>query len=138
MVTQFGMSDKVGVIAVGDREQEIFLGREIAQRREISERMSEAVDGEIKRLLDERTPARVILLEHRETLDRMAEVLLERETIDREEVEAIARGETLPPRDAPSPPAGPPPAPAAPVRAAPESPGLGPVLGAPPVKPAGA
>jgi len=139
MVTQFGMSDKVGVIAVGDREQEIFLGREIAQRREISERMSEAVDGEIKRLLDEAyARARVILLEHRETLDRMAEVLLERETIDREEIEAIARGETLPPRDAPSPPAGPPPAPAAPVRAAPESPGLGPVLGAPPVKPAGA
>jgi cell division protease FtsH len=137
MVTQFGMSDKVGVIAVGDREQEIFLGREIAQRREISERMSEAVDAEIKRLLDEAyARARDILLAHRDTLDRMAEILLERETIDREEIEAIARGEALPPRDVP--PAGPPAAPATPVRPAPESPALGPVLGAPPVKPAGA
>jgi cell division protease FtsH len=99
--------------------------------------MSEAVDAEIKRLLDEAyARARDILLAHRDTLDRMAEILLERETIDREEIEAIARGEALPPRDVP--PAGPPAAPATPVRPAPESPALGPVLGAPPVKPAGA
>ncbi len=52
MVTQFGMSDKVGTIAVGDAEQEIFLGREIVQRREISERTSELVDEEVKRIID--------------------------------------------------------------------------------------
>src|SRR5512145_2862492 len=62
MVTQFGMSDRVGAIAVGDREQEIFLGREIAQRREISEHLSEVVDAEVKRILDEAYErARVIL-----------------------------------------------------------------------------
>ncbi len=109
MVTQFGMSDRVGVIAVGDREQEIFLGREIQQRREISERMSEVVDAEVKKFIDQAyARARQILAEHRDTLDRMSVVLLERETIDREEIEAIARGEILPPR-----PSGPPPLPPA-------------------------
>src|SRR5216683_2102191 len=51
MVTQFGMSDVVGPIAVGDREAEIFLGREVVQRREVSERTAELVDTELKRLL---------------------------------------------------------------------------------------
>ena len=53
MVTQFGMSDRVGMIAVGDKEQEIFLGREFGTRREISERTAEMVDEEVKRLIDE-------------------------------------------------------------------------------------
>ncbi|HWO89905.1 MAG TPA: ATP-dependent zinc metalloprotease FtsH, partial [Gemmatimonadales bacterium] len=108
MVTQFGMSDKIGVVAVGDREQEIFLGREITQRREISERMSELVDAEVKRIIDDAYHrARTILSENRDLLDRMAGALLERETIDREEIEALARGEELPPREA-APPATPP------------------------------
>jgi cell division protease FtsH len=99
MVTQFGMSEKVGVIAVGDREQEIFLGREISQRREVSERMSEVVDSEVKRLLDEAyARAREILNAQRDMLDRMAATLLERETIDRDEIDAIARNEALPPK----------------------------------------
>ncbi len=106
MVTQFGMSEAIGVIAVGDREQEIFLGRELAQRREISERMSEQVDAEVKRIIDEAYgKARVILTANRDMLDRMAAALLERETIDREEIEAIARGEELPPRGPVLPPA---------------------------------
>src|SRR5436190_2257502 len=53
MVTQFGMSDVVGPIAVGDREAEIFLGREVVQRREISDRTAEVVDTELKRILSE-------------------------------------------------------------------------------------
>ena len=134
MVTQFGMSDKVGVVAVGDREQEIFLGREISQRREVSERMSEVVDGEIKLLLD-RAYARAseILTADRPLLDRMADALLERETIDREEIDALARGETLPPRPSVAsapPPLGP--------RAGTPTPRPTPVLGAPPAEPAGA
>ena len=52
MVTQFGMSDSIGMMAVGDKEQEIFLGREFGQRREISERTAEAVDDEVKKMLD--------------------------------------------------------------------------------------
>ncbi len=115
MVTRFGMSDKVGMMAVGDREQEIFLGREISQRRDVSERMSQMVDEEIKRLLDEAYDrALEILKMKRELLDRMVVVLLDRETIDREEVDAIMRGEDLPPRPPSMPPAAPlPPAPLA-------------------------
>jgi cell division protease FtsH len=105
MVTQFGMSEKIGVIAVGDREQEIFLGREIQQRREISERMSELVDAEVKRLIDDAYRlARRIIEENRAMLDQVATALLERETLDREDLEMLARGEPLPPRTVPEPP----------------------------------
>ncbi len=98
MVTQFGMSEAVGPITVGDREAEIFLGREVVQRREISERTAELVDTELKRVLGEAYErARQILLEHRATLDRVAATLLERETLDREEVELVVAGKPLPP-----------------------------------------
>ena len=53
MVTQFGMSEKVGPMAVGDSEQEVFLGRELGQRREVSEQTAQLVDDEVKRFLDE-------------------------------------------------------------------------------------
>jgi cell division protease FtsH len=134
MVTQFGMSEKVGVVAVGDREQEIFLGREISQRREVSERMSEVVDAEIKRLVDAAyARAGEILMAERGLLDRLAETLLERETIDREDIDTIARGEPLPPRPSPAPAA-----PAAGSRTGTSTPRPTPVLGAPPAEPAGA
>ena len=132
MVTQFGMSDRVGAIAVGDREQEIFLGREIAQRREISERLSEVVDAEVKRFLDEAYDrARKILVETRPMLDAMALALLERETLDRDEITMIAQGEPLPPL----PPPEPPPPPAVSPKLIPNQPVSGPLLGTPP-KPA--
>ncbi|MGA2384265.1 MAG: ATP-dependent zinc metalloprotease FtsH [Gemmatimonadales bacterium] len=102
MVTQFGMSDKVGAIAVGDREQEIFLGRELAQRREISERTSELVDEEVKRIIDTAyRRAREILESKRPILDALAAALLERETLEREEVMAVVAGQILPPRREP-------------------------------------
>ena len=82
------------MIAVGDREQEIFLGREISQRREISERMSELVDNEVKRFIDEAyaAGADASLIENRDLLDRIAAALLERETLDREDIDLLARG----------------------------------------------
>src|SRR6266576_871069 len=90
MVTQFGMSDVVGPIAVGDREAEIFLGREVVQRREISDRTAEIVDTELKRILSEAYErARTIVAGHRAALDRLASALLERETLDRDEVELV-------------------------------------------------
>ena len=137
MVTQFGMSDRVGAMAVGDREQEIFLGREFASRREVSERTAEMVDDEVKRLVDEAyEKARNLLAENRELLDVMALALLERETLDREDVELLVAGKPLPPRPLP-----PPPAPVA-VQAAPGKPESAPlrppVLGTPPPEPSGA
>jgi len=137
MVTQFGMSDVVGPIAVGDREAEIFLGREVVQRREISDRTAEIVDTELKRILSEAYErARTIVADHRAALDRLASALLERETLDREEVELVVAGRPLPPVV--------PPAPATP-QLAPDgaatkekTPARGPVLGSPPPEPAGA
>ena len=135
MVTVYGMSEKVGMMAVGDKEQEIFLGREFSQKREISERTQRMVDEEVKRLLDEaHSHARELLTAHRDLLDRIALALLERETLDSEDVLILLRGETLPPRieHVPLPsynvkPGGPAPAIRKP-----------PILGAPPAEPAGA
>ncbi len=136
MVTQYGMSDTIGPIAVGDREAEIFLGREVVQRREISERTAELVDTEVKRILnDAYERARAVLTERHDALDRLAAALLERETLDREEVELVVAGKALPP----VPP--PPPAPATTTaEGAPreKATARGPVLGSPPPEPAGA
>ena len=97
MVTQFGMSPAVGPIAVGDREQEIFLGRELSQRREVSERTAQLVDSEIKRILDEAyIAAREVLENNRDLLETIAEALLERETLDADEIKLLAEGQPLP------------------------------------------
>jgi len=128
------MSEKVGVIAVGDQEHEIFLGREISQRRDVSDRMSETVDTEVKRFIDEAyARARTILSENRELLDRISFALLERETLDREEIFLLNRGEPLPPRSAPQtvPSYNPKPGGSGPSLRTP-------ILGAPPAEPAGA
>jgi cell division protease FtsH len=136
MVTQFGMSDAVGPIAVGDRESEIFLGREVLQRHEISDHTAEVVDAEVKRLLSEAyEKARSILTENRDSLDRLAQALLKRETLDREEVELVIAGKPLPPFVPPAPPA---PADTA-LRGKGDAQAVrGPVLGNPPPEPAGA
>ena len=98
MVTRFGMSDMIGLMAVGDSEQEVFLGRELVQRHQVSEHTAQQVDQEVKRLLDEaHGRARVVVEENRDLLDSIAEALLERETLDRGEIEGLARGEPLPP-----------------------------------------
>jgi cell division protease FtsH len=133
MVTQFGMSDVVGPVAVGDREAEIFLGREVVQRREVSDSTAELVDTEVKRILsDAYDRARTIITAHRAELDRLTAALLERETLDREDVEALMAGKALPPL----PPAAAPAAVSPPARPAPAP--VPPVLGSPPPEPASA
>jgi cell division protease FtsH len=137
MVTQFGMSEKVGPLAVGDKEQEIFLGREFAQRREISERTAQVVDDEVKRLVDEAyARATEILIANRPLLDVIAAALLERETIDREDLDRLVKGLPLPPRSLS--PMEPPDTPAAAKPAVQPAAARAPILGAPPAEPAGA
>jgi cell division protease FtsH len=137
MVTQFGMSERIGPLAVGDKEQEIFLGREFAQRREISERTAQMVDDEVKRLIDEAyARATEILSQNRELLDRIAAALLERETIDREDLDRLVKDMPLPPRSLP--PADSAAAPTTPPAKPGVSPARAPILGAPPAEPAGA
>jgi cell division protease FtsH len=137
MVTQFGMSEAIGPIAVGDRDQQIFLGREITQRHEVSEKTAELVDAEIKRVLDDALhSARTILETENALLHKMAGALLDRETLDREDVELLAAGKELPPK-VPVPPV----PPAMPPRGEKErvlAPDRKPVLGTPPPEPAGA
>ncbi|MCU0620920.1 MAG: ATP-dependent zinc metalloprotease FtsH, partial [Gemmatimonadales bacterium] len=135
MVTQFGMSEKIGMMAVGEREHEVFLGREFGTRREVSERTSEMVDDEVKRFLDEAyAKARAILTDHRDLLERIAATLLDRETIDRDDLDHLVRGEPLSPPRSSLPPAS---APASTPKPAPAS-RAQPLLGTPPAEPAGA
>jgi cell division protease FtsH len=97
MVTQFGMSDAIGPMAIGDSEHEVFLGRELGQRRAISENVAQRVDTEVKRLLDEAYGSAMQMLEeNRPLLQEIAEALLERETLDREDIDLLAAGERLP------------------------------------------
>jgi cell division protease FtsH len=111
MVTQFGMSELIGPIAIGDAEHEVFLGRELTQRRELAPRTAEIVDGEIKRILDEAYDrALETLKDNMELLERISEALLDRETLDREEIELLAAGKPLPELRADRGAAGPPPA----------------------------
>jgi cell division protease FtsH len=98
MVTSFGMSEVIGLVAVADDDQEVFLGREIMQRRAVSEHTQRIVDEEVKRILDEaHRKAHDVLTEHVDLLEAIAQALLERETLDRTDVETLARGEPLPP-----------------------------------------
>ena len=98
MVTRFGMSDRIGLMAVGDSDQEVFLGRELVQRREVSEYTAQQVDEEVKLLLDEaHGRARDILEANRGLLEALAEALLERETLDGDQIGLLLEGESLPP-----------------------------------------
>ncbi|MEQ9398342.1 MAG: ATP-dependent zinc metalloprotease FtsH [Longimicrobiales bacterium] len=98
MVTQFGMSEVIGLVAVGDAEHEVFLGRELSQRRHVSEHTARLVDQEVKRILDgAHGKAREVLEVNEDLLERIAQALLERETLDRDEINMLERGENLPP-----------------------------------------
>jgi cell division protease FtsH len=98
MVTRFGMSERIGLMAVGDSDHEVFLGRELLTRTDISEHTSQLVDQEVKRFLDEaHDRARTVIDEQRDLLERIAQSLLDRETLDRDEIALIGKGEELPP-----------------------------------------
>jgi cell division protease FtsH len=105
MVTQFGMSEVIGLVAIGDPDHEVFLGRELSQRRQVSEHTARLVDQEVKRILDEaHDKAREVVEQHEELLESIAQALLERETLDRDQIEALERGDSLPPLLEPTPP----------------------------------
>jgi cell division protease FtsH len=133
-VSQWGLSDAIGPILVGDNEQELFLGRELQTRREVSERTAQLVDSEVTRVIKEAyARAKEILTENLELLHTVAAALLDRETLTGEEVQQLARGETLAPRPAP------PSLPAAPVKEsspAQPKPAKPPLFGGPEVAPA--
>jgi cell division protease FtsH len=134
-VMQWGLSDAVGPILVGDNEQEVFLGRELVSRREVSEQTAQLVDAEVKRVIDRAYQrAKSVLTEQMELLHAVASALLERETLTREDIEVLRRGEKLPARTLPPAPMAP--IPSAPNTAAQPRPSAPPLLGGPKPSPA--
>ena len=105
-VSQWGLSDAIGPVLVGDNEQEVFLGRELSRHREVSERTAQLVDAEVTRLLnDSYGRAKQTLIDNRDLLERMAEALLERETLTADDAAMLVQGIALPPRKTGAPPA---------------------------------
>jgi cell division protease FtsH len=97
MVCEYGMS-RLGPLTFGKKEEQIFLGREIAQHRDFSEETARQIDLEVRRLIDEAYQSAHTLVEtHADAMHRLAAALLERETIDAEEVRLLIEGKELPP-----------------------------------------
>lgn len=98
MVCEWGMSELLGPLSFGQKEEQIFLGKEFARHRDYSEQTALTVDQEIRRLVsDNYEHARKVLEDNRDTVVRLAEALLERETLDGPEIDALAEGRDLPP-----------------------------------------
>lgn len=90
MVTRLGMSDTMGTIVYGKKEEMIFLGREITEQRDYSELIAEKIDTEVRKIVDEcYQKAKSILNQYRDKLDLIAQKLIESETISREEFEGL-------------------------------------------------
>lgn len=98
MVCEWGMSDILGPVTFGKKEEEIFLGREIAQHRDYSEQTAITIDAEVKKIADNQMKrAEKIIKDNIDSLHRLSEALLEREILDSEEIDKIIKGEKLPP-----------------------------------------
>ncbi|HEX9387473.1 MAG TPA: ATP-dependent zinc metalloprotease FtsH [Anaerolineales bacterium] len=90
MVTRMGMSNEMGLMTYGQKEELIFLGREISEQRDYSEAIAEKIDSEVRRLVDDSYKlTKKLLTQYRDRLDAVAQKLLEVETLTREEFEAI-------------------------------------------------
>lgn len=93
MVTQYGMSEELGLRVYGQKQELVFLGREISEQKDYSDAVAEKIDEEVRRLIDEQHElARNILLEHHNELDLIANKLLEEETLEADEFLALLNG----------------------------------------------
>lgn len=98
MVCEWGMSEKLGPLTFGKKEEQIFLGREFAQHQDYSEQTANVIDAEVRGIVMRNYERAKDLLEtHRKELTALSEVLLERETLNGEEIDKVMRGEKLPP-----------------------------------------
>lgn len=90
MVTQWGMSEKLGPLTFGKREEQIFLGKELAKHKDYSEKIAEEIDEEVKRIVTEQyNYAKNLIKENRNLLDALVNLLLEKETIDGAEIDRL-------------------------------------------------
>jgi cell division protease FtsH len=100
MVCELGMSEKLGPINYASNEGEVFLGRDFATHRDISEATAEMIDKEVRHIVDSgMNRAMDVLRDHMDVLHRMSALLIERETLDSDEIEMVVRGEELPPME---------------------------------------
>ena len=96
MVTEWGMSDKLGFLAYSGDEQEVFLGRSVTQQKTVSEGTADLIDAEVRRIVDEAyNDAEKLLKKHNGQLEKLAQGLLEYETLNGEEIKIIVEGGTL-------------------------------------------
>jgi cell division protease FtsH len=90
MITRFGMSDRLGPVALGRQSGNMFLGRDIASDRDFSDATAATIDDEVRVLVDEAyTRAKDVLVSNRQILDKIAAMLVEKETVDAEELQEI-------------------------------------------------
>jgi len=101
MVCEWGMSEKLGPVTFGKKEEEIFLGREIAQHRDFSEKTAQEIDAEVRQIITKaENRVRKLLSQNVDKLHQLAEALLEREILDGEQIDLILSGKKLPSRAA--------------------------------------
>jgi cell division protease FtsH len=90
MITRFGMSDRLGPVALGRQQGNMFLGRDIMSERDFSEETAAAIDEEVRKLVDTAySRAKEVLVDNRKVLDEIAQMLIEKETVDAEELQEI-------------------------------------------------
>ncbi|NMB35426.1 MAG: ATP-dependent metallopeptidase FtsH/Yme1/Tma family protein [Firmicutes bacterium] len=95
MIMEYGMSDELGPITLGRKYEQVFLGRDLTRDRDFSEEIAKAIDKEIRRTVDRcYHMAEELIVRNREELDAIAEALLEKETLDAEEIAAMIEGRT--------------------------------------------
>ncbi len=98
MVCEFGMSDVIGPVRYASHQDEVFLGREISQPRDHSEETARSIDGEVRRIIiSAETKAEQLMKDNLDLLHRCSKALIERETLDAEELDMLIKGETLRP-----------------------------------------
>ncbi len=102
MVCEWGMSDALGPLTFGQKEEQIFLGKEFARHRDFSEETAMTIDTEIRRFVTENYKrAASVIAENKGTVQKIAEALLERETLNSQELEVLMQGRELPPMEKP-------------------------------------
>ena len=107
MVTRYGMSEKLGPRTFGRSEELVFLGREISESRDYSEKVAEDIDAEVRRIIDDaQQRARILLREHRGVLEKLVTVLMEVETLDGDRLRSVLESDPNEPWTDSQPPAG--------------------------------
>ena len=102
MVCKYGMSDAIGPVSYDSEGTEVFLGRDFTTHKNYSEKTAEEIGGAVAGMLKELyEEARQLLLENRDVLDRIADALLERETLEGADLDLILAGQPLPPMPVP-------------------------------------